>query len=605
MKNHIKGKRIVKITAWCGMLSAITALLLAALCILPARASDITPDDTFEVTETLIEIEIAERPTKTIYDIGETLDASGLKIKLKYNSGRTETIDGDPAMCSGFDSSSAGEKEVTVAYRGLTTSFKVDVRTVTAVSISKKPNKTEYYAGEALDLNGLTITVEYSAGPSEAVDSGYTLVEGSRLDKEGEHTVTVQYLGKRVSFTVTVKPPVPTDAKLTSLPTKTEYSVGDSFDGSGAAFTVTYSNGTTAVITDGIEFSGFSSAEKGDVTVTAKWQDFTATFTVKVNYSEHTHIAGGDREIIKQPTCTETGKAVRYCKICGEVAESATLKKLAHTYGDWVVTKEPTGTSEGEITLTCQVCGDVQTNVLHRLSHEISDGANGSVTASGDYFFPYGSALSIKNVMPALSPDEIKRLETQAGRGVLLAGVYSVTAGVNGQALVPPVSMTVKLSVPADIAELTDLRVLCGDSSIDAKYENGYVTFTADKVLGQFAIAGVKRASEPTTGGETTGTVVPPSPETSDPTPSTSSPESPDGTTAPAPPDGSAPNSGNNAPGANTGAPAAPGSAEPTPHGNNKVGNAIKTIIIVIVVIVVIGALFELLYLYLKNKFLF
>ena len=113
------------------MLSVITALLLTALCILPASASDITPDDTFEVTENLTGIEIASAPSKTVYDIGESLDVSGLKLRLKYNSGRTETVAGDTSMCSGFDSSSAGEKTVTVSYRGFMTSFKADVRIVT------------------------------------------------------------------------------------------------------------------------------------------------------------------------------------------------------------------------------------------------------------------------------------------------------------------------------------------------------------------------------------------------------------------------------------------------------------------------------------------
>ena len=43
---------------------------------------------------------------------------------------------------------------------------------------------------------------------------------------------------------------------------------------------------------------------------------------------------------------------------------------------------------------------------------------------------------------------------------------------------------------------------------------------------------------------------------------------------------------------------------DPGNSGSGKVGNAVKTIIIVIIVIVVIGVLFELLYIYLKNKFM-
>lgn len=606
MKIQGYGTRTGKKTAFFGMLSVITALLLTALCILPASASDITPDDTFEVTENLTGIEIASAPSKTVYDIGESLDVSGLKLRLKYNSGRTETVAGDTSMCSGFDSSSAGEKTVTVSYRGFMTSFKADVRIVTSVSVLRKPQKSEYFTGEMLDLNGLVLTVEYSAGPSETYDTGYTLVGGSQLSDVGEHTVTVEFMGKRASFTVTVKNPVPTDAKLTSLPTKTEYTIGDTFNGSGAAFTVTYSNGDTAVVSDGIDFSGFSSSEKGEVTVTAKWQGFSDTFTVTVKYAAHTHVAGGDREIVKKATCTETGLAVRYCKICGEVAESATLKKLEHTYGDWKVTKEPTASSDGEKARYCQNCGALQTMKLNMLSSEISDGKNGTVTAAGDYLFPAEARLIIKSISATLTADEIKKFESQANAlGTSLAAVYSITFEDDGQAFTPSAKMTYKISVAsADLAGLSGFKVLYGNNSVDATYSGGFITFTVNRVSGKFAIAGVKGSGVNTDPVDTTPTTVPGDESTATP-PVTSSPETtdvPDVTTSheasgTVPTDTDSPVTRES-----TSSPAV--TTDSGNSGSGKVGNAVKTIIIVIIVIVVIGVLFELLYIYLKNKFM-
>lgn len=86
---------------------------------------------TVSVTEpkpvvTLTKIEITKTPNKTVYQIGESLDTTGLTLKATYSDGSTETITSG-FVTSGFDSSTAGTKTVTVSYEGKTTSFAVKV----------------------------------------------------------------------------------------------------------------------------------------------------------------------------------------------------------------------------------------------------------------------------------------------------------------------------------------------------------------------------------------------------------------------------------------------------------------------------------------------
>lgn len=610
------GERIMKKTrslnVWHrGALIALVAILLtAAIAAFPASATDITPEDTFPVTENLSSIEIASYPAKTVYDIGETLNVAGLKLRLKYNSGRTETIDADASMCSGFDSSTAGEKSVLITYRSASITMIVSVRKITSIGIESTPKKTEYFVGEDLDLDGLRLKITYSAGAAEIRDSGYTLIGATRLDTEGTRTVEVECAGQRVSFTVTVKKAAATSARLTALPTKTDYMIGEKFDGTGAAFTVTYSDGSTKVITEDITFSGFSSTAKGEKTVTAKWGDFTDKFTVNIKYAAHVHVAGGDRVIVKNATCSETGKAVRYCKICGEVAESATLKKLGHSYGDWTVDSKATADADGEKHRNCTVCGELQIMTLPKLSSVITDGKNGSVTAGGGYLFPSLSVVRIENISSSITVTQLKQLEEVArASDRSVAAVFNVYfIDENAKSFTPDANLTYKLVLRAnDLKGFSKLKVIYGSKTTDATYSGGYITFTVTGTSGVFAIAGVRDSAPVTTPEETT---VPPTPETSKPevttappTPGTSRPED----TTPPTPVTSAPETPTTTqpdvtPGPAVTTPSAPETTAPDNNGKKNISGAIKTIIIVIVVIVIIGALFELLYIYLKNK---
>lgn len=65
-------------------------------------------------------------PEKTVYEIGDELDLTGLKVTAIYSDGTTQDVTSDVEI-SGFDSETAGEKIITVSYGELDTSFTVTV----------------------------------------------------------------------------------------------------------------------------------------------------------------------------------------------------------------------------------------------------------------------------------------------------------------------------------------------------------------------------------------------------------------------------------------------------------------------------------------------
>ena len=247
----------------------------------------------------LVSIAVKTNPTKMSYYQGEALDSTGLTLTATYNNGKTETVT-TGFTCSALDSSSAGQKTITVTYQGLTTTFSVTVIAVNLVSVSVKtmPNKTSYFTGESFDQTGLTLTATYNNGNTETISSGIECT-GFSSATAGQKTVTASYGGKSTTFTVEVKAIVPTGITVKTAPNKTEYFVGDSYDGTGLVVNVTYNNGTNKDITTGFTTSGFSSATAGKNTVTVSYEGFTATFDVTIKAVELTGI-----EIAKQPNKT-------------------------------------------------------------------------------------------------------------------------------------------------------------------------------------------------------------------------------------------------------------------------------------------------------------
>ena len=67
------------------------------------------------------------------------------------------------------------------------------VKTVESIKITKKPDKTEYMAGEDFDPTGMVVTAHYTDGTTaDLPETGYTIFRGTGL-MQGQTDVTIQY----------------------------------------------------------------------------------------------------------------------------------------------------------------------------------------------------------------------------------------------------------------------------------------------------------------------------------------------------------------------------------------------------------------------------
>jgi len=148
-------------------------------------------------------IEVTQEPTKTTYKIGEPLDLTGIVVTATY-SDDTEEVTITEANITGFDSSTVGEKTLTVTYGGKTDTFTVTVIELSSIAVTTPPNKTTYSIGEALNLTGLVVTATYSDDSTEEVTITAANITGFSSTTEGQKTLTVTYGGKTTSFNITV-----------------------------------------------------------------------------------------------------------------------------------------------------------------------------------------------------------------------------------------------------------------------------------------------------------------------------------------------------------------------------------------------------------------
>ena len=135
-------------------------------------------------------IEIKTPPAKQEYLVGDALDSAGLTVLVKYTDGTSETIT-SAFTVSELDSSSIGEKEITVAYKNHTATFKVLVYELQGIRITHYPEKTYYRVGETFDPTGL-IVVALRTDNTEKEITDYT-VSGFDSSKAGAKTITVSY----------------------------------------------------------------------------------------------------------------------------------------------------------------------------------------------------------------------------------------------------------------------------------------------------------------------------------------------------------------------------------------------------------------------------
>jgi uncharacterized protein (DUF1684 family) len=265
--------------------NALPALLITMLIGTTLGCSELPQDE-----PSLLRIAVTSPPTKTVYELGETLNLSGLVVTGTYVDGTTKRETVSLSNISGYNANTVGQQTLTVTIGGKTATFTVTVNNAAlqSIAVTGSPTKTVYTQSEALNLSGLVVTGTYSDGTTKMETVSLDNISGYNANIVGQQTITVTIGGKTATFTVTVTATggeaVLQSIAITSQPAKTVYVKGESLDISGLVVTGTYSDGTIKTEPVGIDnISGYNANTTGTQTVTVTVGDKTTTFTVTVN----------------------------------------------------------------------------------------------------------------------------------------------------------------------------------------------------------------------------------------------------------------------------------------------------------------------------------
>lgn len=257
---------------------SVTSTVPISILVKNAGVSQIVSYEKFVEDKYVTGITVSKMPDKTMYYQGEIFDSTGLEISKTYSDGTSETI--TDYELSGFDSSSAGTKTITVTVSGKTTTFEISVSeaSITAISVTTMPSKVNYHIGKEFDSTGIVVTATASDGNTIDVTK-YCTYSGFDSSSPKQCEVTVHYGSFTCTFEVTIIRLI--ILEVTHMPTKTKYFTGETFDSTGLIITAYYDNDTSEQVTD-YTLSNPDMSTYGNKTVTVTFDEKTVDFSILV-----------------------------------------------------------------------------------------------------------------------------------------------------------------------------------------------------------------------------------------------------------------------------------------------------------------------------------
>ena len=273
-----------------------------------------------EVKDYVKGIEIT-KPTKLVYNVGETIDLTNGKVKEIMASGLATSpvaMTDSQVTITGFDTTIVGAKTITVKYKGFTKTFSITVVDPTSSMVIKTlPDKLDYKYGEELDLIGGTIQITKTSGSTQILNITKQMISGYNPKKLGSQVITVTYDGKTAEFSVNVEDYV----KQLNIkkPTKLEYEYGEELELDGGEVSVVMASGKisdkTALTASMVE--GYNKKKEGKQTLKVTYKGLSGKFDVNVvdlvkaismdkqpnkvkyNYGEELDVTGAVIKVIK------------------------------------------------------------------------------------------------------------------------------------------------------------------------------------------------------------------------------------------------------------------------------------------------------------------
>ena len=225
-------------------------------------------------------ISVTTLPNKTTYYQKELFDSTGMVVTATTNTG--DSIETTDYEVSGFDSETAGTKTITITAGTASTTFEVTVseESLTRISVTTMPSKTEYHINVTFDPTGIVVSASTSDGNTVTLNPDQLTYSGFDSSSPGTKAITASYNGMTSSFDITIMVPVSIQAQGYS---GTAYFVGDTSNTTVSYINATYSDGIKdSNIKSGYTITQADTSTAGEKSAIVDYFGVTTEIVVKV-----------------------------------------------------------------------------------------------------------------------------------------------------------------------------------------------------------------------------------------------------------------------------------------------------------------------------------
>lgn len=257
----------------------------------------------------VIEISVAQNPTKTDYTQGDTINLAGGKVTVTYDNGDTDEIDMTSTLLTSSPTTANVDNEIiTLTYKDGTTKTTLAINVtdpVESIKIIQNPTNLEYRDKDPIDFSGGIIEVIKKSGKKETVQMTDSSVVKSANEADinscpstttnpdtglpaGNQTITVTYEGMTDNFNILVNDTITGIAVKTNPTAKNKYGTeGNALNLSGATLEISTTSGNK--ITEDINVGMLDLSSYNANTLTAQ--------NIPVNYNGLTTSEGNGLNI--------------------------------------------------------------------------------------------------------------------------------------------------------------------------------------------------------------------------------------------------------------------------------------------------------------------
>jgi hypothetical protein len=151
--------------------------------------------------------------------------------------------------------------------------------TLTSISVTNPPTKTNYFEGETFDPSGIEVTATYSDNSTAIVTSEVMYSPAPLVAGE---PVIASYLGETTTVPGITVTAINTTGITILTPGTEIFTLGQNFNSFGLSIEVHKNNSTTEIITSGLNVSGVDTMVLGVQTATVEYDGFTTNYSVTV-----------------------------------------------------------------------------------------------------------------------------------------------------------------------------------------------------------------------------------------------------------------------------------------------------------------------------------